>query len=213
MHGRLVIISGPAGAGKTTLAQSLCSSLGLLPVVTATTRSARPGETEGYSYTFLSLEQFKRKETAGDFVETKCYNNQWYGTPRSLLDSLKEGRSHLITLDISGGIILKKLFPTALTIWLTIDPYELRSRMEQRGESAESIEKRLQIAQAEEESALSAGIYEYRLISRSRETTFQQAYRACVSYLSRRRMRSRRNAYYAPSAASSTLSTESLPSS
>ena len=82
--GRLVVISGPAGVGKTTVLQRLFAHCGLPLVrsVSATTRSPRPGEIDGVDYHFLTPAEFCRRRQAGEFLE--CFEvfgqGDWYGT-------------------------------------------------------------------------------------------------------------------------------------
>ena len=89
-QGRVVIISGPSGAGKTSVVKGLLeeSNLPLRLSVSATTRPARPGEVDGVDYQFMSNDEFQRRREAGDFLE--CFEvfgrGYWYGTLKSTVE-------------------------------------------------------------------------------------------------------------------------------
>jgi len=118
VEGKLVIISAPSGAGKTTIVKHLLNSdLNLSFSVSATTRPLRGNETDGEDYFFLSLPEFKKKIDDGEFVEwEEVYTDHFYGTLKSELEKIwAKGCNVLFDVDVKGGINLKKnLVPNRL---------------------------------------------------------------------------------------------------
>lgn len=154
--GRIVIISGPAGAGKSTIVRRLLTecSVPLALSVSATTRAPRPGERDGIDYHFLSKEEFARRKEAGEFLE--CMEvfgrGDWYGTLKSEVErGLDEGKWVILEIDVDGAKKALQHYPGAMTIFLhtgTIE--ELERRLVSRGtESRESINRRLEVARHE----------------------------------------------------------------
>lgn len=159
--GKLVIISAPSGAGKSTIVKHLLEKgLSLMFSVSATTRMPRGCEKNGVDYYFLSTEEFRRKVAAGDFVEwEEVYQGQLYGSLKSELEKIWEKGSHvLFDVDVQGGIRLKKIFGAAAISIFIMPPSvgELAERLSKRGtDSPEKIALRL--AKAEEEIKLASG--------------------------------------------------------
>ncbi len=152
-RGVLAVISGPAGSGKSTIAESLiANSENITRAVTATTRTPRAGEKHGIDYIFMSKEEFSNDLDAGKFIEYNEFNNNFYGTPRRELDELiGEGKTVLLVIDVNGATAIKKEFPTAVTIFI-LPPTEssLKERLSGRGtEDATAIKERLAIAKYE----------------------------------------------------------------
>jgi guanylate kinase len=156
MVGKVVIISAPSGAGKTTIVKHLLknSSLNLSFSVSACTRSPREGEVDGKDYYFLTVNQFRDKIEEGEFIEwEEVYKNQYYGTLRSEVSRIWAAGSHvLFDVDVMGGIHLKEKFgEQALSIFVKPPSLEvLRARLESRGtESADKIRNRVNKATLE----------------------------------------------------------------
>jgi guanylate kinase len=165
----LVVLSGPSGAGKTTVARALPGRLGDLAVSTsATTRPARRGETEGADYYFIGREEFRERIRAGRFVEWADVFGQYYGTPVEELErARREGKMLLLEIDVQGGIQMKKKFPQALTILLLApDDETLRRRLAGRGtDSPEQVRRRFAKAQKEIATARRAGCYDVEVVN------------------------------------------------
>jgi len=156
MVGKVVIISAPSGAGKTTIVKHLLknSSLNLSFSVSACTRAPRPGEVDGRDYYFMTVNQFRDKIDEGEFIEwEEVYKNQYYGTLRSEVSRIwATGRHVLFDVDVMGGIHLKEKFgEQAVSIFVKPPSIEvLRSRLEARGtEPADKIRNRVNKASLE----------------------------------------------------------------
>ncbi|TWT47760.1 guanylate kinase [Botrimarina hoheduenensis] len=159
--GKLVILSGPSGVGKSTIVRKLLGRTAerLRLSVSATTRPPRPGEADGVDYHFLSHEAFASRRQRGEFLE--CVEvfgrGHWYGTLLAeVTPSLEAGRWVLLEIDVDGAERALAAFPEAVSIFLTAaaDPAEalqvLRERLEARGtEDPEAIARRLEVAQRE----------------------------------------------------------------
>jgi guanylate kinase len=156
MEGKVVIISAPSGAGKTTIVKHLLQirELNLAFSVSACTRPIRPDEKEGKDYYFLTVNQFKDKIDDGEFLEwEEVYKNNYYGTLRSEVSRIWSMGLHvLFDVDVMGGINLKEKFgDNALAIFIRPPSIDvLRVRLESRGtESAEKIRSRVNKASLE----------------------------------------------------------------
>lgn len=156
---RLLILSGPAGAGKTTIVKRLIeeSTVPLELSISATTRAPRPGEIDGKDYYFLSSDEFTRRRERGDFIECAEVHRSgnWYGTLRSEVSRIQEaGHWVLLEIDVQGARNVMTLYPEALSVFLrtpSMEEYERRLRY--RGtESEEVIQRRLRTAKEELQS-------------------------------------------------------------
>ncbi len=154
MTKRLIVISAPSGAGKTTISRRiLAAHPDILFSVSATTRAPRDGEVHGRDYFFLSREEFERRIAEGDLVEHEEIFGNLYGTLRSEVQrALDANRRMLFDIDVKGGLSLRRAFP-ADTVLVFIEPPSmevLRARLEgRRSETPESIARRLQRAAME----------------------------------------------------------------
>jgi guanylate kinase len=176
--GRLVVVSGPAGAGKTTLVRLVRQRcrVPLVASVSATTRPPRPGEVDGVDYHFLSPEEFQARRGRNEFLE--CYEvfnlGYWYATPWSEVTSrLAAGKWVVLNIDVNGAQAVMDRYPDAVSIFVRPSSVEeLRRRMELRGtESEEIIQRRLE--QAKYELTL-ADRYRYQVINDDLEQAVEQ---------------------------------------
>ena len=143
--GKLVVISGPSGVGKTTILRLLLADLThLIPSVSATTRPPRVGEQNGVDYHFIPAEEFERRRSAGDFLECcQVYGRQyWYGT---LVDEvtprLASGEWVVLEIDVEGTLSILARYPDAITIFVEPShPDQLLERL--RGRGTESQRRR-----------------------------------------------------------------------
>jgi guanylate kinase len=155
MEGKLVIISAPSGAGKTTIVKHLLESgLKLSFSVSATTRPIRGNETEGEDYFFLTVKEFKKKIKNNEFVEwEEVYKDMFYGTLKSELERIWTNGNHvLFDVDVNGGISLKNKFGTNSIAIFIMPPSvtELENRLVKRGtDTPEKIRVRIEKARDE----------------------------------------------------------------
>jgi guanylate kinase len=164
----LIVLSGPSGAGKTTVARAVAGRMDLAVSTSATTRRPRPGETDGTDYYFIDKAEFQRRAAAGRFVEWAEVFGQFYGTPVEEVDRAgRTGKRLLLEIDVQGGILVKKKFPEALAILLLPpDPQALRARLSNRGtEAPEEVERRFAKAQDEIRMARESGAYDAEVVN------------------------------------------------
>ena len=159
MKGKLVIISAPSGAGKTTIVKHLLEKgLNLEFSVSATTRPIRGSEINGVDYFFMTVPEFRKRVKNNEFVEwEEVYKDLLYGTLKSELERIHEKGKHvLFDVDANGGINLKKKFNTGSIALFIMPPSieELEKRLLRRGtDSIEKIQVRISKARAEMELA------------------------------------------------------------
>jgi guanylate kinase len=142
--GRLVVISGPSGAGKTTLSTGLLESETTLKrIVTFTTRDPRPGEIDGADYHFVTEREFADLFTSDRALDVATVGDARYGlTLASVTVVLDRGWVPIVVVDPIGGIRIAERIPS-LTMFVTAPLEELRLRLLRRGYSDSVIESRL----------------------------------------------------------------------
>ncbi|MCA9269505.1 MAG: guanylate kinase [Planctomycetales bacterium] len=168
--GKLVVISGPAGAGKSTIVREVLAACPapLELSVSATTRAPRPGERDGVDYHFLTDEEFQRRRKAGEFLEAfEVFGKGcWYGTlNETVTTGLAAGKWVLLEIDVSGAMAVVERFPQAILFLSRPDSFsQLQSGRRVRAtESDEAIEYRLETARHE---WAQAGRYRHQVINR-----------------------------------------------
>lgn len=178
--GKLFIVSGPSGVGKSTVVRSLLQSdecRGLLHrVVTYTTRPPREYEKDGIDYHFITQHQFKEKLKENFFLEFSTWYDHYYGTPASIIKKLEKGHSFITVVDRQGAREILKKYPKAITIWIQAPSLDiLQERLKDRGtEDKETIERRIQKAILEQQEEDAQNLYKFHLINDLFENTVNE---------------------------------------
>jgi guanylate kinase len=160
MPGRLVIISGPSGVGKSTICGKLVERLDNVYLsVSTTTRPIKPGEQNGREYWFVGRDEFERQIIAGNFLEYAQVFGNFYGTPKDKTQAaLQQGKIVILEIDVQGAVQVSKLYPDAELIFILPPKHaELEKRMKElqkringrHRDDAEDIKKRLTGASVE----------------------------------------------------------------
>jgi guanylate kinase len=164
-RGKLIVLSGPGGVGKSTVAKSLRESGSFWVSISATTRQARHNEIDGIDYFFYTDEEFDNAIKSALFLEWANFAGSRYGTPRKPVeDALREGKNVLLEIEIAGAKQVKERAPEALLVFLQPPTWEeLVSRLEGRGtDTPERRAARLELAQQE---LAQAGYFDISLVN------------------------------------------------
>jgi guanylate kinase len=146
---KLIIITAPSGAGKTSITRYLMKTFPQLAFsISAATRQARGTEKDGVDYHFISLDDFKSKIQHNEFIEWEMvYEGKYYGTLKTELDRIwQQNKIPVLDIDVKGAIHVQQQYPeTSLSLFIqapSVD--ELKKRLETRGtETAESLAARV----------------------------------------------------------------------
>ncbi|MBN2591773.1 MAG: guanylate kinase [Sedimentisphaerales bacterium] len=179
--GKIVIISGPSGVGKSTITKKIVELIDEASLsVSVTTRPKSMTEKDGIDYWFISKEEFQKRIKNGMLLEYANVFGNMYGTPKDKVDeALEAGKIVILEIDVQGGKQVKAVYPDAIMIFILPPSDEtLSERIENRGrDSSETIEKRLDGANAEIASAKQC--YEYLVVNED----LQQAIDECVQII------------------------------
>ncbi len=165
VRGKLLVLSGPGGVGKSTVAKALRNRNEFWVSVSATTRTARHNEVDGVDYFFYTENEFDNAVKTDLFLEWAEFAGNRYGTPRKPVeDALREGKNVLLEIEISGAKQVKESAPEALLVFLQPPSWEeLVSRLEGRGtDSPERRAARLALAQ---EELAQAGLFDLSVVN------------------------------------------------
>jgi guanylate kinase len=176
--GVLMVLSGPAGSGKSTILKAaVANDPGVRFSVSCTTRPPRDGEVDGTDYHFLSDEQFVAKIEAGEFLEHAGVHKWRYGTLReSVVGLLEQGIDVVMDIDVQGAEQIRACTDPIIekvkvdVFVMPADPTELEKRLRERGsENEETFQLRMRNALAEMEHAPE---YQHQILSGTREEDY-----------------------------------------
>ena len=150
----LIVISGPSGVGKDTIARLLIDRRpdNFYFVVTATTREPRPGEVNGRDYFFVSSDEFARMIENDELLEYALVYNDYKGVPKQqILDALQSGKDVIMRVDAQGAATIRRLIPNAVFIFLIAESEEaMVTRLrERKSETPEGLSLRIATARQE----------------------------------------------------------------
>ncbi len=152
MTPRVVVLAAPSGGGKTTIARELRTRLPDVVgySVSATTRTARPGERDGEAYHFLTRDEFLRRLQAGEFLERAEYAGELYGTLRSEVERvLRSGRNVVLDVEVQGARQVRRAYPPPASVVIFIIPPSARVLIERlrkrRTETEAQLRRRIDI--------------------------------------------------------------------
>ncbi len=161
----LVVLSGPSGVGKGTIAKMLVEKdLNLSLSISCTTRAPRNGEENGKDYFFISKDEFLSKIEQAGFLEYSEHFENFYGTPKKFVEEKLKIGDVLLEIDVNGGLEVKKNFNDAVLIMLTPpSKEEIKNRLIKRStESEEKINLRMQRIDYELEKV---SLYDYAVVN------------------------------------------------
>ena len=166
--GRLIVIAGPSGVGKSTIVREVLRQTGAFYSVSVVTRKARPGEIDGRDYFFVDRPAFEKMIAGDELLEWAEVFGDYYGTPeKPMAEALSSGRTVILEIDIEGARQVHQKRPDATFIFIgPPDEDELKRRLAGRGtESRETIERRLARAAEEICIATGSGIYNHMIVN------------------------------------------------
>lgn len=168
--GVLLVLVGPSGVGKSTIARQLASRLNLEYIVSATTRPKKPGDENGKTYQHITREEFSRRLDADEFLEYAPVYDDYYATPKHpTLEYISQGRDVMLEIDLQGALQVRYQYPEALLVFL-LPPDEdtLLQRLTARGrDTADEIQRRFRLAKREIQMAKGSRAFDHMVVNDS----------------------------------------------
>lgn len=166
IKGKLYVLSGPSGVGKSTAVQAVMRRHPTLRFsVSLTTREMRPGEVEGESYYFVSRAQFEAMRDAGELLEHAEYVGNYYGTPESPINEmLDKGIDIILDIEPCGALQVQSRRPDATLIFMAAPSFrDIENRLTGRGDTPpDKVKRRLERARWEYQQAAK---YDYIVVN------------------------------------------------
>ncbi len=198
-EGLLIVLSAPSGGGKTTLCERLMAAdPNVVRSVSCTTRAPRAGEVDGQSYIFLSREEFEKRAARDEFLEYARVHGNYYGTlEKAVEDLLAKGRDVVLTIDVQGAEIVRKIAAKEACIDQALVEVFLMPP------SVEVLEKRLRGRNTDDDATIARRLneakremahwnkYDYVIVS----GTPEEDYRRLAAILDAERLRTTRSGF------------------
>ena len=155
----LLILSGPSGVGKDTVARMVIERRpdSFYFVVTATTRPPRDDEHHGVDYIFVTFDEFARMIEANELLEYAVVYNDYKGIPKQQIrDALSSGRDVILRVDVQGAATVRRLIPNAISVFLTTRSEQglVRRLLQRKQDTAEGMALRTATARQEMKRAV-----------------------------------------------------------
>jgi guanylate kinase len=188
----ILVISGPAGVGKTTICDRLLEEFGskISRVITTTTRKPREGEKDGEDYFFTSVQEFHELLEKEAFLENEMIHGNYYGTrKKTVFEKIEDKQDILINIDVKGaGSLRKEIYKDKnfevkmITIFLKPKSLEvLKKRLSMRASDTKSdIEIRIETAKQE---LTLADRFDYIIVSKDKEHDYESVKKIFRKYL------------------------------
>jgi guanylate kinase len=193
LPGLLVVLSGPSGVGKSTVAARLLQHPDYVRSISVTTRPIRAGEQEGRDYQFVSRETFEGLVAHGELIEHAQVHGNFYGTPKEpLRRAIALDQVMLLVIDVAGGEQVRARDLDALLIFLLPpDKAELARRLQGRGtEDAKQQTVRLHAAEVEMHRA--RAVYDHLVVNENLDRCVEEVHALVTA--AREKLKDRRDA-------------------
>lgn len=174
MSGKLLVVSGPSGTGKSLITQRLAQDENFDLSISMTTRAPRTGEVDGVSYFFVSQEEYDRTVAENGFLEHASIYGNCYGTPKApVLEKLAEGHNVILEIEMQGAMQAKASYPDAMLVFvLPPSMAELRRRLRGRGTETEA-QLNIRLAKSLSEIRLLTD-YDYYIVNDDLDAAIQE---------------------------------------
>ncbi|MFN0137113.1 MAG: guanylate kinase [Phycisphaerae bacterium] len=180
-RGRLLVISGPSGAGKTSICDGLLETVPRARwSVSVTTRPRRGNEVDGEAYRFITRAEYDRMVAAGELLEHAEYLGNGYGTPLNpVRDAIANGDVLILEIDVQGAEQVARKMPDSIRVFILPPTMEtLQARLQGRKTESDAIQKkRLAEADGEIAFARNSGVYPYVITNDILDDSIQQVHR------------------------------------
>ncbi len=166
-NGKLVVVSGPSGVGKSTICNEVVKRTDAVLSVSMTTRTKSAKEQDGRDYYFVSEEEFRDRIKNSSLLEYAEVFGNYYGTPADKVEeSLEKGKTVILEIDVQGGLQVKKIFEKVVMIFiLPPNQSDLGNRMTGRARGEDEAAARKRLEKAGQETAMAWQHYDHMVIN------------------------------------------------